>query len=178
MSLRNCRSVGCSVLLVLVGLTVVGARAGAADAPKEAMPRITYAQLGQFVHDNQNKVIYVDLWQFSCVPCKRSMPELARLQEKYGSRGFLAVTVNLDDRANADLTKRSLDFLGREDLNLKGLTHFQLDEAPDFGEKVLGLNSVPRGYLFNRAGRLVHKSDMALEYNVLSKEIEELLEAK
>ena len=178
MSLSNRRSIGCLLLVALLGLGVSSATQGQGDKPKEELPRLTYAQLGQFVHDQKGKVVYVDFWKSDCVPCKRSMPELAKLQEKYRDKGFLAITVTLDDPAKPELTKAALDFLGRENLNLKVLSNFQLNETPEFTENTLGFTSVPRSYLFDREGRRVEKYTEKVEHEELEKRVSELLEPK
>jgi thiol-disulfide isomerase/thioredoxin len=51
----------------------------------------------------RGKVVYVDFWASWCAPCQRSFPWMNELQQKYGSRGFVIVGVNVDKkRADAD----------------------------------------------------------------------------
>jgi thiol-disulfide isomerase/thioredoxin len=180
MSLSNRRSIGCLLLVALLGLGVSRATPGQADKPKEELPRLTYAQLGQFVHDQKGKVVYVDFWQFGCIPCKKGMPDLARLQEKYRDKGFLAVTVNLDDPAKPELAQQALGFIGNEKIqpSLKVLTNFQLNETPEFTQNTLGFTSVPRGYLFDGEGRRVEKYTDGVKHEELEKRVSELLERK
>jgi cytochrome c biogenesis protein CcmG/thiol:disulfide interchange protein DsbE len=51
----------------------------------------------------RGKVVYVDFWASWCGPCRRSFPWMNDMQQKYGSRGFVVVGVNVDKkRTDAD----------------------------------------------------------------------------
>ncbi len=51
----------------------------------------------------QGQLVLVDFWASWCGPCKLSLPWLAQLQQRYGSRGLQVVAINLDrQRAPAD----------------------------------------------------------------------------
>ncbi|HXK53675.1 MAG TPA: TlpA disulfide reductase family protein [Hyphomicrobiales bacterium] len=46
--------------------------------------------------DWRGKVVVLNLWATWCVPCKREMPELDRLQGEVGGDDFEVVAINLD----------------------------------------------------------------------------------
>jgi thiol-disulfide isomerase/thioredoxin len=64
--------------------------------------------------DFRGKTVLLNLWATWCVPCRKEMPALDRLQAKLGSPNFQVVAVNIDTRdpekpktflADAKLTK-------------------------------------------------------------------------
>jgi peroxiredoxin len=46
--------------------------------------------------DLRGKVVLVDFWATTCVPCLREFPDLKRLYEKYHTNGFEIVGISLD----------------------------------------------------------------------------------
>jgi thiol-disulfide isomerase/thioredoxin len=49
--------------------------------------------------DYRGKVVLVNVWATWCKPCKKELPELARLHREYEARGFLVLGVNVDSDA-------------------------------------------------------------------------------
>lgn len=47
----------------------------------------------------RDRILVVNYWATWCTPCRDEMPELSRLQERYGSRGVQIVGVAIDDAA-------------------------------------------------------------------------------
>lgn len=45
-----------------------------------------------------NKYVLVDFWASWCAPCRRKIPELKRLYEKYHSKGFEIVSISIDKK--------------------------------------------------------------------------------
>lgn len=67
----------------------------------------------------RGRTVLLNLWATWCVPCKREMPELDRLQAEQGGEGFEVVAINLD-RAGPGLGK---DFYSEIALNNLGYYH-------------------------------------------------------
>ena len=67
----------------------------------------------------QGKVILLNIWATWCIPCRKEMPDLDKLQGLLGSQDFEVVTVNID---KGGLKKPSLFFnkLGIKNLTLYG----------------------------------------------------------
>jgi cytochrome c biogenesis protein CcmG, thiol:disulfide interchange protein DsbE len=86
------------------GLLLHATPAGAADvgqpAPAFSLPGASGTVSLQGL---QGQLVLVDFWASWCGPCKLSLPWLAQLQQRYGSRGLQVVAINLDrQRAPAD----------------------------------------------------------------------------
>jgi peroxiredoxin len=48
----------------------------------------------------QGKVVIVNLWMTTCPPCRKEMPMLQQLQNKYASRGVVVVGISADEKAS------------------------------------------------------------------------------
>jgi thiol-disulfide isomerase/thioredoxin len=84
--------------------------------------------------DWNGKTVLLNLWATWCVPCRKEMPALDRLQGKLGSDKFAVVAVNIDTR-DADKPKAFL-----KDANLTRLGNFHDTKAKVFQDlKSVGL---------------------------------------
>jgi thiol-disulfide isomerase/thioredoxin len=84
--------------------------------------------------DWQGKSLVVNFWATWCAPCRREIPLLGTLQEKYGPQGFQVIGIAADYRDNvvayADAAKIRYPLLiGEQDA---------LDAAAAFGVDVVG----------------------------------------
>ena len=82
-------------MLPLLVTLVTHAHAGSAPAvaPSFRLP----GRGAEVVSDSlRGRVVLVDFWASWCVPCRKSFPWLAAMQEKYGPQGLTVVGVNLD----------------------------------------------------------------------------------
>lgn len=70
-------------------------------APQFALPTARGATIS--LQALRGQVVYVDFWASWCGPCRRSFPWMNELHQRYGSRGFTLVAINVDTkRADAD----------------------------------------------------------------------------
>lgn len=56
--------------------------------------------------DFKGKVVLLNLWATWCPPCLEELPELNRLQEMYGSKGLVVVTISDERRARIQQFER------------------------------------------------------------------------
>ncbi|HSH13188.1 MAG TPA: TlpA disulfide reductase family protein, partial [Desulfurivibrionaceae bacterium] len=87
------------VLLALLMLVVL---AGPAAAAKK-MPAFsgkTVNDQGKFESSSlAGKVVLVNFWATWCPPCRKEIPFLLKLQEKYRDQGFVVVGISMDEGA-------------------------------------------------------------------------------
>jgi len=74
----------------------------------------------------KDRTVLVNLWATWCVPCRREMPALDKLQTTLGSKDFEVVAINIDTR-DPDKPKNFL-----KDGNLTHLAYFHDDKAKVF----------------------------------------------
>jgi thiol-disulfide isomerase/thioredoxin len=78
--------------------------------------------------DWQGKTVLVNLWATWCVPCRKEMPSLERLQTKLKGPNFEVVAINIDTRD----PEKPKAFL--KDANLADLGYFNDQKAKVFQE--------------------------------------------
>ena len=93
----------------------------------------------------EGQVVFVDFWASWCEPCKKSMPWLSRMQQKYGDDGLVVVAVNLDKKLAA--ASRMLDTL---DTGVQ-VVHDPEGKLADHYE----LQGMPSAFLYDRSGELI-----------------------
>lgn len=65
----------------------------------QAVPEVTFEDAAgktRSLADWRGKVVLVNLWATWCLPCRKEMPALARLQKELGSDKFEVVAVSVD----------------------------------------------------------------------------------
>ena len=108
----------------------------------------------------KGKVVVVDMWSTSCIPCMREFPNLVKLQTKHGNR-IVCVSFNCDylgiaGKPPESYRARALKFLKKQrDAMVNILSSTPSDELFD----QIDLGSIPAIYVFDTSGRLVQRFD-------------------
>jgi thiol-disulfide isomerase/thioredoxin len=86
------------VLFAALSLCLCGCQGGGGSGP--VAPDFTLQDLsGKMTSLSQfaGKVIILDFWATWCPPCRMSIPELVKLQERYAEKGLVVIGISLDD---------------------------------------------------------------------------------
>ena len=89
--------------------------------------------LEQALAQHKGEVVYLDFWASWCVPCRKSFPWMNMVQEKYQTKGFSVISVNLDaDYALAQkfLKENPASFSVIYDPKGKLAKHFKIQGMP------------------------------------------------
>lgn len=93
------------------------------------------------------KVILVDFWATWCKPCKRELPVLQELYDKYKERGFLVVAISVDKASDQGNVKPYV--------SSKGYTFPVLfDNAGNTNERYNATKSMPYSLLIGLDGKI------------------------
>ncbi len=65
----------------------------------------------------RGKVVMINFWATWCPPCRKEMPEIAKLQEKYAERGLVVLAIS-EDYKGYDWAWQGLRMLGAQNLAL------------------------------------------------------------
>jgi thiol-disulfide isomerase/thioredoxin len=117
------------------------------DQPR-VLPEIHFADdqghqltLGDF----RGRVVVLNVWATWCVPCRKEMPTLDRLQARLGGKDFLVIALSIDREGVAPV-KRFY-----QELKLEKLA-FYVDPSGK-GSQALAIPGVPTTLLIDRQGR-------------------------
>jgi len=97
--------------------------------------------------DYKGKVVVLDFWATWCAPCRKSMPELQTLHERFAAQGLTVLGISIDEKADAKV---------RRFVTAQRFTYpIAIDEAKDPAWQAYRVKSVPAAFLIDRAGRVV-----------------------
>jgi peroxiredoxin len=105
----------------------------------------------------RGKVVLLNFWATWCPPCRREMPDMEKLYQRYTSKGLVVLAVSDEKRETVE------DFLAKQ--------KYTFPVVLDPGRTVntaFGIEGIPNSFLFDRQGRLVAQSiDMRTERQFL-----------
>jgi thiol-disulfide isomerase/thioredoxin len=151
------RSFAC--LLIMSTLLFIGEQRGRGqDSAAVDVQLVKYDGLKEAVLKNRGKVVIVDFWSTTCIPCIKNFPHMLEMQQKYGKDGLAVISVSLDPLAEGEAPEqRKARVLKRlEKLQAKGIANLILDESPDVVQNKLRVVEIPSVYVFNRQGQWTH----------------------
>lgn len=122
------------------------------NVPKDLLVDVNDHQyeFDKLLKANNGKVILVDYWASWCAPCRKAMPNMKNLEEKYGADEFEVIYVSIDKHPNA--WKRAA-----KDERLDNDKNYW---SPNWGEsemrKNFNIQRIPRYILYNKSGSVAY----------------------
>jgi len=123
--------------------------------------------------DFKGKIVFVDFWATWCIPCRKSMPEMAELDRNYRDKGLVILGLSIDNPDSFD-NKYVGDFVK------KYKVEYQILRAgKELVEKYLGTVDVyvPSLFILDREGKVVDKQ-VGYEPGAAEKVLKTLIESK
>ena len=85
------------VAIVLAAIAWTKSGSSGKSTPIAASPTpIVTESISQSLEAFRGKVVILDIWATWCPPCRRGIPDLVKLQEKYRNQGLEVVGVSID----------------------------------------------------------------------------------
>jgi len=99
------------------------------------------------LRDLQGKVVLVNFWATWCPPCRKEMPDLQSLYDKYKDQGFLVLSISDEEVAEVS------PFIAEHKISYPVL----LDPGRKVNE-LYQVEGIPKSFVYDRDGKLVAQS--------------------
>ena len=153
-------------ITVLVVLTAALASPSSAREPEKAssakgdvtLKIASWPDAQKTVAQQKGKIVVLDLWSTSCVPCVKEFPHLVKLQQDH-PQDVVCVSFNTNfygAGAPEDEQEEVLKFLTKQNAQLINLLSSEADE--DLYKRV-GIASIPVVQVYGRDGKLAKQFD-------------------
>ena len=104
---------------------------------------------------NEGKVVMLSFWNEWCPHCKREMPKLQQMAEKYDDQGFVLITVTKHTKSQTDEKVQAF-------LDKNGITLPTAVEPKGYqSTKDYGVSGVPAGVIIDRDGKIAWRNHPA-----------------
>jgi len=99
------------------------------------------------LRDLKGKVVLVNFWATWCPPCRKEMPDLQALYDKYKDEGFVVISISDEEVAKVQpfIAERKITYPVLLDPGRKVNDLFQVE-------------GIPKSFVYDRAGKLVAQS--------------------
>lgn len=170
MTASRCASLFLLMLPILTAaVTYVPRAAGSSDETSAARAKEvqllngTWKDVETLVRQHRGKVVVVDIWSTSCLPCMTEFPNLVRIHREQ-NKDIVCVSFNVDyagikKKPPETYRPRVEEFLRREKADC---INFLCTDAADEVFQSLELSSIPAVYVYDRTGRLAKRFDGSL----------------
>lgn len=127
---------------------------------------VKYKGLVDLVKAQKGKVVVVDFWSTTCLPCIKEFPHLVEMHNKYGKDGLVAVSVSLDDASEQGVEAKVQRFL---ESRKAAFTNLILDEQPEVWQQKLQFDGPPSVFVFSREGKRVKHFKDGVDFGEVEK---------
>jgi thiol-disulfide isomerase/thioredoxin len=131
-----------------------------AVSPPRPMPELHFADGDGHpltLADFRGRAVLLNIWATWCVPCRKEMPSLDRLQARLGGRDLVVVPLSID-RKGADVVRPFYRKLGLASLGV------YLDQSGN-NASALNIEGLPTTLLIDREGREVGRAAGPAEWD-------------
>lgn len=155
------------VRIPLVLAALIGSLALCVDLPLSSAEKTqvelthgTWQDVQEFVKQNPGKIVVIDAWSTSCIPCMREFPNLVKLHEKLPEKvvcvSFSCDYVGIKSKPPEFYRERVLKFLAKQKASFRN--YLSTTEADTVYEE-MGINSIPAVFVYGPDGKLSKKFD-------------------
>ncbi len=118
-------------------------------------PQPKYAELKLSDYVGKGKYVLLDFWAPWCGPCRREMPNIKTVYEKYADKGLEVVSIAVWERQPVEITINTAAQLG--------MTWPQINNAGSEPAALYGVESIPHLILFGPDGTILKRGFHGLD---------------
>ena len=136
------------LLLPLLLLAGCGAPPSQSLSETVELRVVKWPDLEAHLLKQHGKVVLIDVWFNTCLPCKKEFPHFVEMHHKYSDRGLVCISLNTsepEEKANA------LTFLKKQQATFD---NFLIDEPIPVWQQKLHSATAPAALIFNPDGKL------------------------
>ena len=128
------------------------------DDPQVKLTAGTWQDVEALVAKNAGRIVVVDIWSMSCLPCMTEFPHLVEMQRKHGEKvaciSFNVDYVGIKSRPATMYEKKVHEFLQKHNAICTNI----LSTMPsDDVFQSLELSSIPAAYIYGTDGKLLKR---------------------
>ena len=133
------------------------------DDPNVKLTAGTWKDVEALVAKSAGKIVVVDVWSTSCLPCMTEFPHLVEMHQKHGEK-VICISFNVDyvgikSKPVATYEKKVAEFLQKHKATCTNiLSNMPSDEI----FQSLELSSIPAAYVYGTDGKLLKRFDDSL----------------
>ena len=131
-----------------------------AESGDASLSIMSWEEAQEIVRSKAGKIVVLDVWSTSCVPCRREFPYLVRLHQGHSDQ-VSCISFSMDYSGRASKPPESYREKVTEFLQSQGATFDNLlgNDDPDTLYEQLELASIPAVYVYDRDGKLLRRFD-------------------
>lgn len=126
----------------------------------------------QSLEQFRGKVVVLNFWATWCLPCQQEVPALVQLDEQYRERGLNVIGISVDRQGTPQQVQRQLRrFVEKYGIQYPVYVDGDLEVVKKFGS----FTAIPRTFVLDRQGKVIHTLDGVVGHDELSEVVEPLL---